>query len=62
MNIDYNVNTEINGDDIESNIDILMEGVIQDTWRRIIKTQDEQVRKSLIELGWRPPSQLILPH
>lgn len=57
----FDVNTEIQGDDIHTQVDMVMNGVIADTQKQVIKTKDGQVRKALIELGWTPPVSIVLP-
>lgn len=59
--LDFNVSTEIQGDDIHTKIDMVMNGVIADTQRQIIKTKDAQVREALVKLGWTPPTSIVLP-
>lgn len=30
-------------------------GMVRDVYRRVIETQDAQIRQALINLGWTPP-------
>ena len=57
----FDVNTEIQGDDIHTQVDMVMNGVVADTQKQVIKTKDGQVRKALSELGWTPPVSIVLP-
>jgi len=59
--IDFDVNTTINGDDIESRIDLIMEQAIVQTMHEVVRTRDKQVRDALVKMGWTPPTKIILP-
>lgn len=59
--IDFDVNTTINGDDIESQIDLIMENAIVQTMHEVVRTRDKQVRDALLKMGWTPPTKIILP-
>jgi len=59
--IDFNVNTTINGDDIESQIDLIMENAIVQTMHEVVRMRDKQVRDALLKMGWTPPTKIILP-
>jgi len=59
--IDFDVNTMINGDDIESRIDLIMEQAIVQTMHEVVRTRDKQVRDALVKMGWTPPTKIILP-
>jgi len=59
--IDFDVNTTINGDDIESRIDLIMEEAIVQTMHEVVRTRDKQVRDALVKMGWTPPTKIILP-
>ena len=59
--IDFDVNTMINGDDIESRIDLIMEQAIVQTMHEVVRTRDKQVRDALLKMGWTPPTKIILP-
>jgi len=58
--IDFDVNTTINGDDIESRIDLIMEEAIVQTMHEVVRTRDKQVRDALVKMGWTPPTKIIL--
>jgi len=59
--IDFDVNTTINGDDIESQIDLIMENAIVQTMHEVVRMRDKQVRDALLKMGWTPPTKIILP-
>jgi len=58
--IDFDVNTTINGDDIESRIDLIMEQAIVQTMHEVVRTRDKQVHDALVKMGWTPPTKIIL--
>ena len=58
--IDFDVNTTINGDDIESRIDLIMEEAIVQTMHEVVRTRDKQVHDALVKMGWTPPTKIIL--
>ena len=56
--IDFDVNTTINGDDIESQIDLIMENAIVQTMHEVVRMRDKQVRDALLKMGWTPPTKI----
>lgn len=59
--IDFNIHTEIEGDDIHTQVDMVMNEVIVNTQAQILRTKDTQIRDALIKMGWTPPVSIVLP-
>lgn len=57
----YGVVTAVVGCDIVSTINMEGPSIQEQVIRQVIKTQDEHVRKALIELGWTPPPVVSSP-
>lgn len=61
MNKSYGIVTTVVGLDIISAITVEGPDIQETVTRRLIRTQDEHVRKALIELGWTPPPAATSP-
>lgn len=53
--INYGLVTTVVGFDIVSTVSVEGPDIREQVVRQVIKTQDEHVRRALIELGWTPP-------
>lgn len=55
--LDYQLTVSQNGREITSELTGpgLINELRETLWRRVMDTQEEGVRKALIEMGWTPP-------
>ena len=57
MEMGFEVTTKIIADDkILLEIHSTLNGIRDDVMRRVMDTQEQQIRDALIQLGWTPPN------
>lgn len=54
LTVSFSVTTNVEGAKITAETKI--QGMFNQFYKRVVETEDEQIREALIHLGWTPPS------